>query len=50
MTLKFYYDLMSQPSRAIYIFLKVTGIKFEPKATKLGNRMLNLLIDVNFNL
>lgn len=37
MSLKFYYDLMSQPSRAIYIFLKVTGINFEPKTIKLGN-------------
>ncbi|CAH1407202.1 unnamed protein product [Nezara viridula] len=36
MSLKFYYDLMSQPSRAIYVFLKVTGIKFESKPTILG--------------
>lgn len=26
---KFFYDLMSQPSRALYIFLKQTKIPFE---------------------
>ncbi len=31
MPLIFYYDLMSQPSRALYIFLKMTGIPFESK-------------------
>ena len=31
MTLKFYYDLMSQPCRALYIFLKMTSIPFESK-------------------
>lgn len=30
-SLKFYYDLMSQPSRAVYLFLKVNKIPFEPK-------------------
>ena len=31
MTLKFYYDLMSQSCRALYIFLKMTSIPFEAK-------------------
>ena len=31
MPLIFYYDLMSQPCRALYIFLKMTGISFESK-------------------
>jgi len=31
MPLVYYYDLMSQPSRALYIFLKMTGIPFESK-------------------
>ena len=26
--LKFYYDLMSQPSRAVFLFLKATNIPF----------------------
>ena len=29
MTLKLYYDLMTQPSRALYIFLQTAGISFE---------------------
>ncbi|XP_043505352.1 glutathione S-transferase theta-1-like isoform X4 [Polistes fuscatus] len=33
--LKLYYDLFSQPSRALYIFLKVAGIPFEAKPVKL---------------
>nr|XP_050860469.1 glutathione S-transferase theta-3-like [Vespula vulgaris]XP_050860479.1 glutathione S-transferase theta-3-like [Vespula vulgaris]XP_050860489.1 glutathione S-transferase theta-3-like [Vespula vulgaris] len=33
--LKFYYDLFSQPSRALYIFLKVVNIPFEAKPTKI---------------
>lgn len=35
LALKAYYDLMSQPSRAIYIFLKATNITFEPCLVKL---------------
>jgi glutathione S-transferase len=31
MPLKYYYDLMSQPCRAVYIFLKMTGIPYQPK-------------------
>nr|WET52674.1 glutathione S-transferase [Phaedon brassicae]WET52799.1 glutathione S-transferase [Phaedon brassicae] len=29
MVLKLYYDLLSQPSRALYIFLKLTGVPFQ---------------------
>lgn len=29
-TLKYYFDLMSQPSRALYVILKLTKIPFEP--------------------
>ncbi|XP_076646350.1 glutathione S-transferase theta-1 [Halictus rubicundus] len=36
MTLKLYYDLLSQPSRAVYIFLKANNIPFEKKITNLG--------------
>jgi len=35
MTLKYYYDLMSQPSRAVYIFLKANNISFEAKPVAL---------------
>lgn len=31
MPLSFYYDLMSQPCRAVYIFLKMTGIPYQAK-------------------
>lgn len=31
MVLRFYYDLMSQPCRAVYLFLKVNSIPFESK-------------------
>ncbi len=29
--LKYYYDLMSQPCRALYIFLRINNIPFEDK-------------------
>ncbi|XP_045172677.2 glutathione S-transferase theta-1-like isoform X1 [Mercenaria mercenaria] len=35
MALKYYFDLMSQPSRAVYIFLKANNIKFEAKPVAL---------------
>jgi glutathione S-transferase len=31
MPLIYYYDLMSQPCRALYIFLKMTGISYQSK-------------------
>jgi len=37
MTLKLYYDLLSQPSRAIYILLKTWNIPFEKKIVNLKN-------------
>ncbi|KAG5326039.1 GSTT1 transferase, partial [Acromyrmex heyeri] len=37
MTLKLYYDLLSQPSRAIYILLKTWNIPFEKKIINLKN-------------
>nr|UCR60999.1 glutathione-S-transferase [Aphelinus asychis] len=36
MSLKLYYDLLSQPSRALYIFLKVCNIPFESKIVNLS--------------
>ncbi|KAL7294121.1 hypothetical protein TKK_0012152 [Trichogramma kaykai] len=36
MSLMLYYDLLSQPSRALYIFFKTVGIDFEPKVLHLG--------------
>ncbi|XP_058798019.1 uncharacterized protein LOC131668137 [Phymastichus coffea] len=36
MSLKLYFDLMSQPSRALYIFLKKNHIQFEQKLVNLG--------------
>lgn len=41
MVLKYYYDLMSQPSRALYIFLKINKIPFEscPIAIRKGEHM-----------
>lgn len=37
MSLKLYYDLLSQPSRALYIFLKICDIPFEQKIVNLKN-------------
>lgn len=36
MALKLYYDLLSQPGRAVYIFLKASNIPFEKKLINLG--------------
>lgn len=49
MALKFYYDLMSQPCRALYIFLKMTGIQFQPKEIALRKleHMMDEYIEIN---
>lgn len=39
MALKVYYDLMSQPSRAVYMFLKLNKIPFEDKVLALRKGM-----------
>lgn len=41
MSLAYYYDLMSQPSRALYIILKMSGVQFEdcPVALRNGEHM-----------
>lgn len=37
MELELYFDFLSQPSRALYIFLKTCGIPFEPRIVKIVN-------------
>ncbi|KAJ8941749.1 hypothetical protein NQ314_010286 [Rhamnusium bicolor] len=51
MVLKYYFDLMSQPSRALYIFLKLTKIPFEscPVALRKGKKV-PFIHDDNFKL
>lgn len=39
MSLKVYYDLLSQPCRAIIILLRANKIPFEPKEIKLAKGM-----------
>lgn len=34
--MKFYFDLLSQPSRALFIFMKLNKIPFEPMVIKIG--------------
>ena len=36
--MKLYFDLLSQPSRALYIFLNINKIPFEPRVIKLGRK------------
>lgn len=36
MVLELYYDILSEPSRAVYLFLKATGVPFEPKVVDLA--------------
>lgn len=47
--MKLYFDLLSQPSRALYIFLKLNKIPFEPKVIKLGRgqHLTNRFKDIN---
>ena len=40
MVLEFYYDNISQPCRAVYLFLKGTGVDFESKIVELLKGML----------
>lgn len=44
MALKFYYDLMSQPSRTVYMFLKLNKISFEDKKVALRKGMYVQLV------
>ena len=49
--LKYYYDLMSQPSRAVYIFLKMNNIPFEENAVALRKgRVLHKKFWLHHNL
>lgn len=47
--IKFYYDLMSQPSRALYIFLKLSKIPtdFNPIALRTGKFSVKILFQAN---
>jgi len=49
MTLKFYYDFMSQPSRAVFMFLKATGINFVdcPIALRKGEHLTEEYAKIN---
>lgn len=47
--MKFYFDLLSQPSRSLFIFMKLNEIPFEPMVTKLsrGQHLSNAYKEVN---
>lgn len=47
--MKLYFDLLSQPSRAVYIFLKLNKIPFEQQVVKLGRgqHMSNRFKEIN---
>ena len=49
MPLLYYYDLMSQPCRALYIFLKAAGIPFQSKeiALRKGEHMTDEYAQIN---
>ena len=44
MVLQFYYDLLSQPCRSVYLFLKATGIEFEAKELELLKGICVLIV------
>nr|BAH70628.1 ACYPI007233 [Acyrthosiphon pisum] len=48
-TLKFYYDFLSQPCRTLYIFMKKTKIPFEPKPVNLrqGEHLTKEFVSLN---
>ncbi len=43
--MKFYYDLMSQPSRALYIFLKNAKIPFDDNQIALRKGLSKFLLE-----
>lgn len=47
--MKYYYDILSQPSRALYMFMKLNKIPFEPVVVKLarGQHMKESFREVN---
>lgn len=47
--MKFYYDLMSQPSRALYIFFKITKlpITFVPVGLRNGEHLTDEFKEIN---
>lgn len=42
MSLKLYFDLLSQPSRALYIYLKAAKVPFEPCMVPLAKSKIEL--------
>ena len=50
MGLEFYCDLVSQPCRAVYIFLKVTGVPFELKTLELRKGTFHVYIMYIYSL
>jgi len=48
MVLEFYYDLQSQPSRALYIFMKANNVKFESRLTLLGGGKTKIKVMYTF--
>lgn len=42
-TLSLYYDLLSQPARALYMFIKLNNIPFEPNPIEIMKGMFLVL-------